>query len=60
MMDLFGKIQPVHSISGVIQIAPTEKGSTANAACIVDAMMLADGGVYGQVVNATFEDLEVS
>lgn len=27
---------------------------------IVDAMLLADSGVYGQVVNATFEDLEVS
>lgn len=59
-MDLFGKIQPVHSLSGVIQIAPTEKGGTENSACIVDAMLLADGGVYGQVVNATFEDLEAS
>lgn len=27
---------------------------------ITEALLLADGGIYGQVVNATFEDLEES
>lgn len=59
-MDLYGTIQPVQHLEGLIMLVPSENGDTKQSGGIVDAMLLADGGVYGQVVNATFEDLEVS
>ncbi len=35
-------------------------GGSEGGVGVVDAMLLADGGIYGMVVNAEYEELEVS